>query len=110
PAVRREMMKAVFWNWIKAQWCVVLDVPLLLETGLDTFCGEVVLIDVSDEDIQIRRFLARDKENGGKMTREDAKRRIESQMPRKDKIGIMEEVWKKRNRGYIVKNDGAREA
>lgn len=43
------------------------------------------------------------------MTREDAKRRIESQMPRRDKVGIMEEVWKKRSKGYIVSNDGAKE-
>jgi dephospho-CoA kinase len=110
PAVRKEMMKAVFWNWIKGHWCVVLDVPLLLEAGLDAVCGEIVLVDVSDEDIQIGRILGRDKENGGTMTREDAKRRIESQMPRKDKVGIMEDVWKKRNRGYIVENNDGKEA
>ncbi|RPA82729.1 putative dephospho-CoA kinase [Ascobolus immersus RN42] len=109
PAVRREMMKAIFWNWIKGHWAVVLDVPLLLEAGLDAVCGEVVLIDVSDEELQIGRILGRDKEIGGTMTREDARRRIQSQMPRKEKVGIMEEVWKKRNRGYIVENDSGKE-
>ena len=53
---------------------VVLSVPLLFETGMDVLCDEVWVMSV-ERDTQIMRVMARDR-----LTREQAIRRIESQM------------------------------
>ena len=53
---------------------VVMEIPLLYETHLDRICDEIWVIWV-DRDTQIKRLMARDA-----LTREDAIKRIESQM------------------------------
>ena len=53
---------------------VILSVPLLFETGMDVLCDEVWVMCV-DRDTQIMRVMARDR-----LTREQAIRRIDSQM------------------------------
>lgn len=44
PAVRRAMVEKLFWYWIKGEWCVIVDVPLLIEAGLWRWVGEVVVV------------------------------------------------------------------
>ena len=53
---------------------VVLDVPLLFETGMHNFCTEIMTVYLDDK-TQLRRLMARD--NAGEA---DAKARIASQV------------------------------
>ncbi|MEW6624370.1 MAG: dephospho-CoA kinase [Bacillota bacterium] len=65
---------------------VILDVPLLLETGMDDMVDEVWLAAV-DEMTQVKRIIARDK-----LSKEQAMQRIASQMPLKEKIKRADKV------------------
>lgn len=44
PAVRRLMVRRVFECWIRGEWCVIIDVPLLIEAGIWRWVGEVVVV------------------------------------------------------------------
>lgn len=44
PRVRRAMFWAVLKNWLKGEWCTVVDVPLLIEAGLWRWVGDVVVV------------------------------------------------------------------
>ncbi len=89
--------------------CVVLDVPLLFEAGMDKICDEVWVVAV-DLEIQIKRLRERDG-----YSREEALSRIRSQMELEEKIAradvvidntgsrdctgeIVSELWQKLNR------------
>ena len=54
---------------------VILDVPLLFETGMDALCDETWALYV-DREMQISRIVSRDG-----VTREQAEARIDSMMP-----------------------------
>ena len=54
---------------------VILDVPLLFETGMDALCDETWALYV-ERDKQIERVVTRDG-----LSREDAAARVDSQMP-----------------------------
>ncbi|PWY92233.1 CoaE-domain-containing protein [Aspergillus heteromorphus CBS 117.55] len=60
PAVRREIYKALLHYYVRGHWAVVLDVPLLFESGMDVLCGTVVVVGVRDPEVQMRRLRARD--------------------------------------------------
>ena len=60
--------------------CVVLDVPLLFEAGIDGISDEIWVVAVGLE-LQIRRLMERDG-----YSREEALSRIRAQMPLEDKI------------------------
>lgn len=75
PAVRREMTKQVLGCYLRGHWAVVLDIPLLFESGLDRFCGVTVVVAVSDRETQLRRLMARD----AHLSRQDAEHRVRSQ-------------------------------
>jgi len=75
--------------------CVILDVPLLFETGLDRMCNEVWVVAVGP-DTQIKRLMERDG-----YTREEALSRIRAQMPLEEKI---------RRAGKVIDNSGSRRA
>jgi len=108
PLVRKEMAKMVFGNWLRGEWACVLDIPLLFESKLDLFCGAVLVVSVENEEVQMERLLARDREFG--LTREDAEKRVRSQMPLKEKVGICTSVYDQgRARGWVVRNDGGLE-
>lgn len=78
------MIKQTIYHWlIGGESLLVLDVPLLFESGLDIFCGKSVVVACSKE-TQLKRLLARDKENG--LTEEDAHNRIKSQGDMAEKI------------------------
>ncbi|KAF7171335.1 hypothetical protein CNMCM5623_003745 [Aspergillus felis] len=48
PAVRWEIYKALMYYYVHGHWAVVLDVPLLFESGMDLICGTVVVVGVRD--------------------------------------------------------------
>ncbi len=59
---------------------VVLDIPLLLETGMDAMVDEIWVVACS-RDLQVQRLRARDN-----LSLEDAEGRLGSQMPLQEKI------------------------
>ena len=59
---------------------VVLDVPLLFESGMDVLCDETWVVFVPEE-VQLRRVMARDG-----LTAQQAQARIDSQMPLAEKL------------------------
>jgi dephospho-CoA kinase len=59
---------------------VVLDAPLLFETGLDQFVDEVWVVMV-DHQTQVKRLMARDR-----LTEQDAEQRIRLQIPLEEKV------------------------
>ena len=65
---------------------VVIDAALLIEMRLDAFCDFVIGIEV-DREVAVRRGMARDG-----LTREDAKRRVMSQIPLKEKLYSVDKV------------------
>lgn len=75
PAVRWYMVKAVVWEWlVMGRKVVILDIPLLFESGLDRFCGITVMV-AADTETQLQRLLVRD----AHLSEEEARGRIASQ-------------------------------
>lgn len=72
-AIAWEMFMEVFYYFITCTPVVVLDVPLLFETGMNRICHEVVVVYISP-DIQLKRLMDRD--GAGE---DDAKSRVASQ-------------------------------
>ena len=103
PGVRWEMAKATLYYYLKGHWAVVLDIPLLFESGLDIFCGTVIVIAVSDPVIQMKRLRERDPH----LSPEDAENRVKSQGDVRDKAKRVQTLA--RGRGWVVKNDGGKE-
>ena len=73
---------------------VILDVPLLIETGLHRKVDVVVVVYTTRE-VQIRRIIDRDG-----ISREEAVRRINSQLPLEQKVLYAH---------YLINNSGSRE-
>jgi dephospho-CoA kinase len=88
---------------LRGHWAVVLDIPLLFESGLDRFCGVAVVVAVRDPEVQMKRLMDRD----AHLSREDAENRVRSQGDVRDKARRCEA----RGRGYgvVLWNDGSRE-
>lgn len=74
-AVRREILRRTLQCYIKGHCMVILDVPLLFESGLNYMCGLTVTVSI-DGDLQKKRLLERNAE----LSEEDAEKRISSQM------------------------------
>lgn len=104
PAVRREMFFAVLKSYLLGRRAVVLDVPLLFESGLDRFCGTVLVVAVRDPEVQMERLMKRDQF----LTREDAENRVRSQGDVREKARRCESRGGK-GLGVVVWNDGGRE-
>lgn len=97
------MVKLVVGYWVRGCWAVVLDIPLLLESGLDVYCGVVVVVAVRDPEIQMRRLRERD----AGLSAEEAMARVASQWDVREKAVRVE--GRGRGRGVVVWNDGGRE-
>lgn len=79
PAIRKEMVRQRD-EWVRnGKECVVLDIPLLYESGLTHFVDKVIVVYV-DPEIQLQRIMDRDQS-----TEEEAKSRINSQIPVSEK-------------------------
>ncbi|KAH7135256.1 dephospho-CoA kinase-domain-containing protein [Dendryphion nanum] len=103
PAVRKEMYRQMVWAYLKGNWAVVLDVPLLFESGWERYCGNILVVGVSDPAIQIQRLRARDSH----LSEEDARNRVISQGDVREKAKRVERRGP--GRGAVVWNDGDRE-
>lgn len=103
PAVRMEMYKQLLFCYLRGNWAVVLDVPLLFESGLDAICGTVMVVAVRDPVIQMQRLRARD----AHLTEEDAENRVKSQGDVREKAKRAEARGK--GAGVVVWNDGGKE-
>lgn len=103
PAVRKEMYRQMVWAYLKGNWAVVLDVPLLFESGWERYCGTILVVGVSDPAIQISRLRARDNH----LTEEDARNRVMSQGDIREKARRCERRGK--GRGFVLWNDGDKE-
>ena len=79
PAIQKAMMDDVEKAEEEGELIVVLNVPLLFETGMDALCDETWLISL-DYDKQLERLMERDD-----LTKEQAKARIDSQMSLEEK-------------------------
>ncbi len=73
---------------------VVLDVPLLFETGLDAWCNEIWCAYVPQTE-QIKRLIKR-----ADISQREALRRIRSQMPTREKV---------RRADHVIRTDGTKE-
>ncbi|KAF8634509.1 hypothetical protein AX15_000842 [Amanita polypyramis BW_CC] len=81
PEVRWGMVKEVLKYWWRGEPWVVLDVPLLIESGIWKWVGEVVVVYCPPEE-QLTRLMRRDK-----ITEEEGRARIAAQMGIEKKIG-----------------------
>jgi dephospho-CoA kinase len=90
----KERIEALKKLGIAPDALVVIDVPLLIETGVQEEFDEVVVVHVSEE-TQIRRLVERDG-----MTREEAKKMIAIQMPLEEKLRFAD---------FVISNEGPRE-
>lgn len=112
PAVRAEMFRAVLRHYLRGHWAVVLDIPLLFESGLDRFCGTVVVVGVRDPLVQKRRLMERDDH----LTAEDAENRVRSQGDVRTKARRAEArndaaaaATASKTKGVVLWNDGTRD-
>ena len=103
PAVRKSMYRALLKYYLLGHWAVVLDVPLLFESGLDVLCGVVMVVGVRDEEVQIARLRARDPH----LSAEEARDRVGSQGDVREKARRCEA--RGAGRGVVVWNDGGKE-
>jgi len=74
------MLWQVLKSWIKGYKYCVVDVPLLIESGLWKWVGSVVVVYCSEE-LQLQRLMNRDS-----LSREHALSRLGSQMPISEKV------------------------
>lgn len=86
PAIRLRMKQKKEQYLEEGFQHVVLDIPLLFESQLTYLVDKTLLVYV-DEDVQMDRLVLRDR-----TTIEDARSRIKSQMPLKDKVTLADEV------------------
>jgi dephospho-CoA kinase len=99
PAVRMAMYRQLLAHYLHGSWVVILDVPLLFESGLDILCGVVMVVAVSDPAIQMARLRARDPH----LSEEDARNRVASQGDVMGKVRRCEARGP--GRGVVVWND-----
>lgn len=75
PAIRTEMLKQRDAYVAQGKPCIVLDIPLLYESGLTHFVEKVIVVLVSEEE-QLKRIMERDG-----CTEEEARKRMAAQIP-----------------------------
>jgi len=95
PAIRKEMLKKRDHLVEQGEQCVVLDIPLLYESGLTHFVDKVIVV-FTDPDVQLKRIMARDNS-----TEQEAKSRINSQIPVAEKA---------KKADAVIDNNGTKES
>lgn len=80
PLVQRRTVQTIREAEKQGERVVVLNVPLLFETGMDALCDECWVVSL-DRETQVKRLMARDA-----LTASEAEKRIESQMSQDDKL------------------------
>ncbi|KAH7079557.1 dephospho-CoA kinase-domain-containing protein [Paraphoma chrysanthemicola] len=99
PAVGKEIYRQMVFAYLRGHWAVVLDLPLLFESGWERYCGTILVVGVSDPSIQIQRLRNRD----AHLTEEDARNRVMSQGDVREKAERC--LRRGPGRGVVVWND-----
>lgn len=99
PLVRLAMLRHILYYHIRGHWALVLDIPLLYESALDVFCSVVIMVAVSDAEVQMRRLRERD----WGLSQREAEERVGSQMGVGEKVGRTR--VRGRERGKVLIND-----
>jgi len=86
PEVRRSMIEERDALIAKGEKAVVLDIPLLFESKLESYVDKILVV-YADREIQLRRLMKRDG-----YSQAEAERRIKVQMPVKEKAAMADEV------------------
>jgi dephospho-CoA kinase len=86
PAVRKEMLTQTQEEKEQHAKLVVLDIPLLFESKLTYMVDKTILVYV-DEEKQLKSLMERND-----LSEDDAKIRIRSQLPLKEKIKLSDEI------------------
>lgn len=92
PAIRKRILYLIFKNYLNKEPVVILDIPLLFESGMDWLCSRTLTISC-DPQHQLKRLLDRNKE----LSEAQAKARIDSQMQLSKKVKLSD---------YYIENDG----
>ncbi|VDN20385.1 unnamed protein product [Cylicostephanus goldi] len=109
PAIRWEMFLQIMKYILFGSHTIVLDTPLLIESGYQKILGTIIVkfsaysdffADIptfffSDDEVQMNRLMLRDG-----LSREDAAARIASQMPIKKKMELAT---------HLIDNNGSKE-
>jgi dephospho-CoA kinase len=104
PLVRREMYRQMIFAFFKGYWAVVLDVPLLFESGWEPMCGTILVVAVHDPAVQMARLRERDQF----LSEEDAKNRVAAQWDVRDKAERC--LRRGKGAGVVVWNDSDKAA
>ncbi|MCR6595209.1 dephospho-CoA kinase [Bacillus halotolerans] len=86
PAVREEMLKRRDESIANQETFVVLDIPLLFESKLESLVDKIIVVSVTKE-LQLERLTKRNQ-----LTEEEALSRIRSQMPLEEKVSRADNV------------------
>ncbi|WP_249870898.1 dephospho-CoA kinase [Oceanobacillus saliphilus] len=86
PAIRKKMLYLRDKHLKSGAKCVVLDIPLLFESGLTDYVDRTIVVYV-DEAVQLNRLMSRDN-----YTEDEATQRIQSQMSMKEKVKLADAV------------------
>lgn len=92
PAIRAELLRKLEQKRNEKQRLILLDIPLLFESGWDKMADKTCLVYV-DESVQLQRLMKRDG-----YTRREAQDRIAAQMPLEEK---------KKRADYLIDNNGS---
>ncbi|WP_286680168.1 dephospho-CoA kinase [Tepidanaerobacter sp. EBM-49] len=87
PKIIEEIKRKVEEYKKAGKKIIVIDAALLIETGLDKIADEVWVV-AANEDIQLQRLMAREKD----ITKDEALKRIKSQMPLAEKLKFADRV------------------
>ncbi|EMR08280.1 dephospho-CoA kinase [Pneumocystis murina B123] len=91
PEILKMTILQIIKAWIRGEDVIIVDVPLLFESGFDYLCGKIICV-ACQENTQMQRLRNR---NG--YTQEDSRKRIQSQMPLCHKIQLAD---------IVIWNDG----
>ncbi len=97
PLIQRRIMALVAYYWAIGCARVILDIPLLFETGMDRLMTYTVVVVVADEALQLARLEAR---SGAALSAEQGRARIAAQMSIEEKC---------RRATVVVHNEGSLE-
>ena len=86
PRIQRDLMRGIDRAAEEGAKVVILDVPLLFETGMDALCDETWVLS-ADPETQVARVMMRDR-----VERELVEARIQSQMPAEEKEKLATQV------------------
>ena len=86
PAVRAEMKRQIDKHSSEGHERIVLDIPLLFESNLQSMVDKIIVVYIPKE-LQLQRLMKRDGS-----TEEEALQRIQSQMPIEEKKSLADAV------------------